>query len=542
MASFSNLYNRNPRLKAANVIIPFTQEQRDEWIKCSEDVEYFVNNYCMIMHVDRGLIPFQLYDYQKDMIRKLAANRFCIAKMARQTGKSTTVTAYMLWKILFQDYQNCAILANKERLARDLLSKIKLAYENLPMWLQQGVVVWNKNSIELENGSKVLASATSSSAVRGSSFSMVMLDEFAHVEANLAEDFFASVYPTIASGVKTQLVVVSTPLGMNHFYKMWMDAIEGRSGYCPIEVHWSQVPGRDEEWKRMTIATSSERLFDQEHETHFLGSSNTLISGAKLRSMTWKTPIKDNWRVDIYEQPKEGRTYTICVDVSHGVGMDYSAFTVMDITEVPFRLVAKFYDNQTSPQMFPEVVYVAAKKYNDAYVLVETNDVGVIVADALYRDLEYENVLTTVSREKGSRQDASSGFGGRSIIGIKTTNSVKRVGCANLKDLIELDKVLLDDYDILQELSTFVSNKKLVYEAEEGKHDDLVMTLVLFGWLVKQDYFKELTDTDVRANISKEKHKETWEDIPPIGYFSDGISAGALDEADDVLSLGRETF
>lgn len=534
MASQSATFGSNPLLKRPNVSVSFTQWQLDEWDKCAEDAEYFAEKYIKIVNVDRGLINFDMYAYQRKMIKTFQANRFVITKMPRQSGKSTTVTSYMLWKILFQDNQNCCILANKGRLANDLLDKIKTAYENLPLWIQQGVVVWNRGSIELENGSKVMAAATSSSSVRGGSYNLILLDEFAFVQSNLAENFFASVYPTISSGEKTQVIIVSTPFGMNHYHKMWIDASEGRSDYVPLEVLWTETPGRDEEFKRQTIRNTSQQQWDQEFGCEFLGSSDTLISGVKLRQLVHKPYTSDPWKLDVHVEPIKGHNYVICADTSHGVGQDYSAFTVIDTTEVPYVLAAKFYDNQTSPMMFPEVIVRAAIKYNNAFVLGEINDVGQAVVDAIYRELEYENVITTVTKGRAG-QRISGGFGGtggtgRTTFGVKMTTQVKKIGCSNIKDLIECDKLILGDHEIHEELARFV--KKLnTYQAVEGFHDDLVMTLVLFGWLARQQYFKDLTNTDVRNQMAQDKYQEVWDDLLP---------AGIVDYGSDVVDLGTE--
>lgn len=514
-------YKSNPLIKPANTPVQFTQEQFNEWVKCSTDPEYFVEHYVKIVHVDRGLVPFKMYPYQRKMISTFAKNRFVITKMPRQSGKSTTVTSFLLWAILFNDNQSVAILANKGRLANDLLEKIKKSYENLPKWLQQGVVSWNKGSIELENGSKVIAAATSSSAIRGGSFNIIMLDEFAFIQRNIAEDFFASVYPTISSGQSTKIIIVSTPYGMNHYYKMWMDAVEGKSLYVPIDVHWSETPGRDEKWKEETIRNTSEEQFRQEFETAFLGSTNTLISATALREMVWKTPAKNNWGVDVYEEPIPGNTYVMCVDTSHGVGLDYSAFTVIDITSLPYRIVAKFRSNTASPMLYPEVIAATGYRYNNAYVLAETNDVGMTMVEALNRDLEYENILTSVTKGRAG-QKIGQGFGGnRPMFGIKMTKQVKSIGCSNLKDMIEMKKLIVPDYDIIEELTTFVQVKNS-YEAEPGTHDDMVMTLVLFGWLVRQPIFKQLSDTDVRKRLAEERYQDAIDDHLPF-FMQDGV-------------------
>ena len=513
-------YLGNPNLKAKGVPVNFDKEHVKEYIKCSKNPVYFAKNYVKIINVDKGLVPFKLYKFQKEMVETFNANRFSICKLPRQSGKSTTVTAYILWLILFKDSQNIAILANKGSLARDLLGKIQFAYEYLPKWLQQGIVVWNKGNIELENSSKVVAAATSSSAIRGGSYNLIFLDEFAFVGNNLAEEFFSSVYPTISSGQTSKVIIVSTPNGMNHFYKMWTDAEEKNSQYVPIEVHWSQVPGRNEKWKKETIANTSEEQFRQEFECEFLGSAGTLIHPTKLRTLAHVAPMKKWQDVEIYEEPKQDAIYTMSVDVSRGVGLDYSAFIVVDITQMPYKLVAKYRSKDISPLLYPTIIYNVAKHYNEAYVLVEINDIGQQVADILHQDLEYENMLATSVKGRAGQQ-ISGGFSGNSSMGIRTTKQVKRIGCSNLKDLVEQDKFIVQDYETIVELSTFIS-KSGSYESEEGSHDDLVMCCVLFSWLAKQTYFRDITNTDIRQKIYDEKLRMLDDEALPFAIIDDG--------------------
>lgn len=538
-------YLGNPNLKKSGIPLEFTKEQIEEYIKCSKDPVYFARNYVKIVNVDKGLMPFEMYDFQEDMVRTFNSNRFSICKLPRQTGKSTTTTAYILWVILFTDQQNIAILANKGSLARDLLGKIQLAYEYLPKWLQQGVIVWNKGNIELENGSKVVAAATSSSAIRGGSYNLIFLDEFAFVGNNMAEDFFSSVYPTISSGQTTKVIIVSTPNGMNHFYKMWTDASEGESKYIPIEVHWSSVPGRDEKWKQETIANTSEEQFRQEFECEFLGSANTLIHPTKIRTLAFKRPSRTWNGVDFYIEPIENHTYVCVVDVARGVGLDYSAFTVFDVTEVPYKLVAKFRDKEISPLLYPNYINQVAKMYNEAYILVEVNDIGAQVADILHNDLEYENLIATSVKGRAGQQ-VSGGFSTGTQFGVRTTKQVKRIGTSNLKDLIENDKLIIEDFDVITELASFIG-KGTSYEAEEGAHDDLVMTCVLFAWLVRQTYFRDITDVDIRQKMYEEKIKMLEDEQLPFGIIDDGmpeegIINGPEDISDYINQSNRDTW
>lgn len=456
------------------------------------------------------------------MINTFHNNRFVITKMPRQSGKSTAVIGFILHYVLFNENKNVALLANKAELARELLDRLKKAYENLPLWMQQGIAVWNKGSIELENGSKILATSTTGSAARGQSFSLVFLDEFAFVPHGIASEFFKSVYPTISSGQETKMIIVSTPSGMNHFYKMWVEAEEERSKFIPIAVDWWETPGRDEKWKEEQIANTSEEDFNQEFACEFLGSSNTLINVNILRNLTFVNPKFSKNGFDQYEDIKEKHEYVISVDTSRGVGGDNSAFTVIDITQIPYRVVAKFKDSTISPILYPELVYNVAKNFNNAFVLVEINDIGEQVASTLYRDLEYENIFMTNMRGR-SGQIIGSGFGNKPQYGVRTTKQVKRIGCSTLKDMVENQKIIIQDFDIIEELSNFIS-KKESFEADEGYHDDLVMCLVLFGWLVRQDYFKELTNTDIRKRILEDKESMMEEDMLPFGFRYDAAN------------------
>jgi hypothetical protein len=303
---------------------------------------------------------------------------------------------------------------------------------------------------------------------------------------------------------------------------MWHDAERGKNEYTPTDVHWSEVPGRDEAWKEQTIANTSEAQFKVEFECEFLGSVNTLINPAKLRNLVYENPIKRNAGLDIYENPKEEHNYLITVDVARGLGNDYSAFIVFDITEFPYKVVAKYRNNEIKPMLFPNVILDVAKGYNDAWLLVEVNDIGDQVANILHFDLEYENILMCAMRGRAG-QIVGSGFSGKkSQLGVRTTAAVKKLGCSNLKTLLEDDKLLTVDYDIISELTTFAQRHNS-FEAEEGCNDDLAMCLVIFSWLVAQDYFKEMTDNDVRKRIYEEQKNQIEQDMAPFGFIVNGI-------------------
>ena len=530
----SDIYLGNPNLKKANTQTEFTEENIKEFLKCKDDPVYFTEEHIRIVNVDEGLVHFKMYKFQQKLIENFHKHRFNICKMPRQTGKSTTVVSYLLHYAIFNDNVNIGILANKAATARDLLGRLQLAYENLPRWMQQGIVAWNKGSMELENGSKIIAASTSASAVRGMSFNIIFLDEFAFVQNHLADDFFASVYPTISSGKSTKVIIVSTPHGMNHFYRMWHDAERGQNEYCPTEVHWSEVPGRDSKLKEQTIKNTSKQQFAIEFECEFLGSVDTLIAASKLKALVYEQPVEQNGKLSVYEKPWGKRDYIVTVDVARGISKDYSAFIVADITEFPYKIVATYRDNQVKPMLFPSIIYDVAKAYNNAYVLCEVNDIGDQVASILFYDLEYENLLMVAMRGRAG-QIVGSGFSGvKTQLGVKMSTTTKKVGCSNLKTLVEEDKLIFCDYNIISELTTFIQ-KKQSFEAEEGCNDDLAMCLVIFSWLVAQEYFKEMTDQDVRKRIYEEQKNAIEQDMAPFGFVSDGL----WDEEDTIDSDGE---
>ena len=526
------VYLGNPNLKRINVTQEWTKEQLADFAKCMDDPQYFIENYVKIVSLDKGLIPFSMYDFQKDMVGTFHNNRFTICKLPRQSGKSTIIIAYLLHYIIFNASVNVAILANKAAVARDLLSRLQLAYENLPQWMQQGVMSWNKGSLELENGSKILAASTSASAVRGGSYNIIFLDEFAYVPQTIAEQFWNSTYPTISSGKTSKVIIVSTPHGMNMFYKMWVDAEEKRNDYVPIEVHWSEVPGRDAAWREETIRNTSESQFNTEFECEFLGSVDTLISPMKLRTMTYHPPIKSNAGLDVYENPEEGKTYMITVDVARGTQKDYSAFIIFDITQIPYKVVAKYRDNDIKPLIFPQVIYNAARAYNQAFVLIEVNDIGEQVANTMQFDLEYDNLVMATMRGRAGQVMGSGFSGGKAQLGVRTTKATKKVGCSNLKQLIEDDKLFIPDLDCIGELSTFII-KGSSFQADDGQNDDLVACLFIFAWATDQTYFKELTDMDIRQTMMREQQDALEQDMAPFGFIVTGLEEENIGEMVD---------
>jgi hypothetical protein len=526
MSLTDNGYKGNRSIKKAGVKHEFSYEEFEEFVKCAEDPFYFITTYCKIIKPGPGLIQFEPYQYQRDVIDNMMDNRFTILKWPRQYGKTTTVGAILLWYVLFNKNYTIAVLAHQEKQSRDILGRIQTMFEHLPKWLQQGVSEWNKGSVEFENGSLIFTAATTPSAVRGRSIDWIYMDEFAFVPPNMQEEFYKSAFPTISSSDTTKMTISSTPNGFDFFWKIWDDCEKKKNDFVAHEVHWADMPGRDEAWKEKQIKNSSHEQFRQEYETEFLGSSNTLIDSRKLRILRTMNPISHSENVKVFKNPKKGRLYTLVVDTGAGGGGDYSAFVVLDVTEVPYEVVCTYRSKYISPFLYPNVIYEIAKRYNNAYLLIETQ-VGSQVAEILHWDLEYENIITTQTTRNG--QVIGGAFGQGLKLGVHTSKAVKRIGCSNLKSLIESDKLLVTDVDIVFELSRFVSNSKLSFEAQEG-HDDLVMCLVLFAWLTQQQYFRELCDVDVRKALLEQHESSIEEEISPFGIIDDG----QVEEVEDV--------
>jgi hypothetical protein len=514
-------YKGNVLLKRANEDIDWSPELIQEWVKCSEDPIYFVENYMKIISLNEGLVTFNPYPYQRNMISSFVDNRYTIVTTARQAGKSTTTCGFILWYIIFHADKTVALLANKGETAREILGRVQLAYQHLPKWLQQGVKEWNKGSFVLENNSRVIASATSASAIRGYTINLLFIDEAAHIEN--WDEFFTSVYPTISSGTESKIILVSTPNGLNHFHSTWANAIQGKNGYNPILVNWRDVPGRDDKWKEQTLSGMNFDIekFNQEMECEFLGSSGTLIAGWKLKELVEQIPITKKDGMYQYIKPEKGRAYLIIADVSRGKGLDYSAFQVIDVTKMPYNQVCAFRNNGVTPIDYADIIHRTAVAYNNAAVLVEINDIGEQVSHSLHYDFGYENILFTENSGRAGKK-VTAGFSGRTADkGIRTTKLVKSVGCSMLKLLIEQNQFVVNDYHTIHELSTF-SKKGNSYEAESGKHDDLVMCLVLFAWLSEQQYFKDYTNINTLMSLREKTEEDMDQDLSPFGFVFDG--------------------
>jgi len=502
-------YLGNPNVKRDGVQQAWTPELLKEYKKCMDDPIYFAEKYVKVISLDAGLVPFHLYPYQKQMFQHFNDNRFNIVLACRQSGKSISACAYLLWFALFQPEKTVAILANKGATAREMLSRITLMLENIPFFLQPGTKALNKGSLEFSNNSRILAAATSGSSIRGLSVSLLYLDEFAFVER--AAEFYTSTYPVVSSGKDTKVIITSTANGIgNMFYKIWEGAEQKINEYQSFRVDWWDVPGRDEDWKKQTVANTSQLQFDQEFGNTFFGTGDTLINAETLMAMRAQNPTRtlEGGDLLVYKEPIKGHDYLMTVDVSKGRGQDYSTFNLIDISVTPFEQVAVYRNNTISPILFPNIIYKYAKVYNEAYVVVESNDQGSVVCNGLYHDLEYENVHV----ESTIKANA---------IGITMTRKVKRLGCSAIKDLLENNKIKIVDENTILEVSTFVS-KGQSYEASDGNHDDLMMNFVMFGYFASTQYFGDMTDIDLKQMLFEQKMKQIEDDMVPFGYIDDG--------------------
>ena len=508
-----NSYHGNPNLKPLAYQHDFSQEEIEEYIKCKNDPVYFIENYVKIITLDSGLQPFKLYDCQKKKVDCIMNNRRVVLMEGRQQGKTVTSAACILHYTIFEEDKTVAIMANKSAAAREVLNRYQIMYENLPIWMQQGVKTWNKGDVELENNSKVLTAATTAAAIRGKSVNWLYIDEAAIIPNNVADEFFTSVYPTISAGETTKILLTSTPLGYNHFWKFWNESLEGVNGFENMFIPYYEIPGRDDKWLEEQIQLLGDVKFNQEVMCEFLGSTNTLINAQTIQRLSTKDPEFTNNGLDIYESPQENHYYAITVDTTRGIGGDYSAFVVVDITEMPYKVVAKYRDNKIAPMLYPDIIGKVGKDYNNAFILVEVNDIGQQVVEILHQEIEYENILSTVNEQQ--KQYVSPGFGKSTKHGVTTSKQVKRQGCFAFKSLLEEQKMLVFDEHIIHEISTF-TEKGNTYQADEGYHDDLVMCLVLFGWLSSQQFFKDMTDINTREGLYKQQMGDIETNLTPF--------------------------
>ena len=503
----NDTYLGNPQVKRDGVQQGWTKQDIQEYQRCMTDPVYFAETYGKVISLDEGLVPFKLYPYQKEMFEHFNDNRFSIVLACRQSGKSISSCMYILWYALFHPDQTIAILANKGATAREMLARITLALENTPFFLQPGTKALNKGSIEFSNNSRIIAAATSGSSIRGLSVNLLFLDEFAFVEN--AAQFYTSTYPVISSGNTSRVIITSTANGIgNIFHKIYEGAVQGTNEFKPFRVDWWDVPGRDEQWKDQTIANTSELQFQQEFGNTFFGTGNTLISADALMNMKAKPPVSVG-DINVYKEPKANHDYIMTVDVAKGRGQDYSTFNIIDISTNPFKQVACYRNNLISPILFPDIIHKWAKRYNEAYVIIESNDQGAVVANGLYYDIEYENMHVESMIKAGA-------------IGMTMNRKVKRIGCSNLKDLIEEKRLHIVDLQTITECSTFEARGNS-FEASDGNHDDLVMNLVMFAWYVGTEAFSNQTDMTMKQMLYEEKMKAIEDDITPVGIIDDGV-------------------
>lgn len=526
LSTFS--FRGNKRLRPKGAVIEYTEEMLDELSLCKADPVYFIEKYCKVIHVDRGLVPFILHDYQKRMITAYKDNRFVCTMASRQLGKTVCVAAFFCWFVLFHDEKTTVILANKAAVSREILSRVQIMYEHLPRWIQQGVTSWNKGSIELENNSRILCGATSSTGYRGFSIALLYLDEYAFVPNNVADEFYTSMFPTLSSGEETKMILSSTPNGYNHFHKIWHDANtldangNKKSIFTPVLCMWHEHPDRNERWAAEQLLALGEVKYAQEVTCDFVGSSLTLLRGETLSRLTYENPLKEYdgefKGLKVYKYPEKNKVYCTTVDTSRGRHLDSSAFAVFDISQFPHTIAATYRNSDVAPLMYASVVDKISRNYNNSYLLIEINDIGAQVAETIYMDLEYDgDMFWTKSGDNLGK------VGNDPYPGIRTTKKTKRIGCANLKDMIENNQLLINDFDMISELSTFIQKGTGSYEADEGFHDDTVTTLWLHAWLVSQPFFNQLTDQNVRLAMHQEHINEMEDRLMMTTYYSDGI-------------------
>ena len=529
MLNQKNTYLGNPNVKKDGVNEQWTPDLIQEYKKCMVDPVYFVEHYCKVISLDEGIVNFKLYPYQRKMFQQFQENRFNVVLACRQSGKSISACAYLLWYALFNPEKTVAILANKGQTAGEMLSRITLMLENIPFFIQPGSKAVNKRSLEFSNNSRIIASATSGNSIRGMSVNLLYLDEFAFVER--ASEFYTSTYPVVSAGKDTKVIVTSTANGIgNQFHKIWEGAVQGINEFSSFRVDWWDVPGRDEEWKQQTIANTSQLQFDQEFGNTFFGTGDTLVNADTLLGLRAKPPVRtmEGGLLKIYEEPIKDHDYVMTVDVSKGRGQDYSTFTLIDISSRPFKQVAVYRNNTISPLLFPNIIYKFAKPYNEAYVVVESNDQGSVVCNGLYHDLEYENVHVESSVKANA-------------IGIEINRKTKRLGCSAIKDILEEKRLTINDEQTILEISTFEA-KGQSYEASDGNHDDLMMNLVLFGYFVSTQYFSDMTDINLKQMMFEQKMQEIENDVVPFGFIDDGEEAIVrIENEDDPWRIREDT-
>ena len=525
----NDTYNGNSNVKRDGATTQYTQYEVDEYIKCRDNPAYFARKYCKVIHLDKGLVDFDLYPYQEKMFSHFANNRFSIVLACRQSGKSISSVAYLLHYAVFNATKTVAILANKGATSQEMLSRVTLMLENLPFFLQPGTKALNKRSIEFSNNSKIVAAATSGSSIRGMSVNLLYLDEFAFVED--AATFYTSTYPVVSSGKDTKVIITSTANGIgNMYHKLWEGAVQKTNEYIPFRVDWWDVPGRDKDWQTQTISNTSKLQFDQEFGNTFFGTGDTLIDGGTLMELRAIDPIRhlEGGALLVYKEVEKGHNYICVVDVAKGVGGDYSTFNIIDTSVTPFEQVCVYRNNKISPILFPNIIAKYALTYNKAYVIVENNDQGTIVCNGLYYELEYEDLHVESAMKSNG-------------LGVTMNKKVKRLGCSTIKDIIEGRKLKLNDQETIIEISTFVA-KGQSYEASDGNHDDLMMNLVLFGYFTLGTQFSDLSDVNMKDLLFNQRMAEIENDMVPFGFVDDGLDEIYKEPEPDPWSLEKKPW
>lgn len=484
-------YRNDPQLRRENVKLSLTQDHVNEFVKCSNDPIYFIENYCHVNDPNFGLKIITLRDYQKRLIQSVHDSKYNILNLPRQSGKSTTLSLYLVWQICFKNDTVSAILANKEKTAREIFGKVLDCFRLVPQFLKPGVKEYNKSSIQLDTGSKIIIAATSESGIRGYTINgTLLLDECAHLATPMFNHFYESVYPTISTAKDSKIVLVSTPNGLNHFYKIWQDAVNKKSGYIPFTINWNEVPGRDDAWRKKEISNIGEENFKQEYECSFVGGHKCLFNQTTLEKITYKLPIMKLYDGDllVYQNPIKDRKYLLVCDISEGLGKDYHTMNIIDVTSFPFEQVAVYTNNTADLPVIPYIIEKIAKQFNDAMVLVENNGANKVVTNILFSTIEYEN---TYADDKE--------------IGIRMTKTTKKAGIAKLKELIENQGIIINDFNTLKEMSNFIK-KGESYKASAGNTDDIVMGLVLFSYFTNLEFFAEWSGNTGKNDKLKEMY------------------------------------
>lgn len=507
-------FNGNRGLKPAYCQLALTNDHIQEIYKCMNSVEYFFFNYCQVV-TSKGFTFGDVRQYQIDLLNFLAVEPRCCLSMPRQSSKSVTAGIHILHQILFKKEITWGLAANKQGMSKEILTKIKQTYSRLPFWLQQGVISWNANSIELENGSKVLTSATTGDSFRGFTLSGgLLVDECAFISPTMWEEFYDSVFPTVSSVKTSQIILASTPKGLNHWHAIWTDAEEKRSEFRPYKINWYDVPGRDDEWLETQIETFGPMYVAQNYQCSFLGSSDTLIDAYSLAQLRRIEPIiRDKFiaGMNIFEDVVEKKKYILSVDTAKD-GSDKFALHVIDITKFPFSQVASA-SLDVSYLKMPKVLLDIATYYNNAFVIIENVEgSGQSIADTLYSVYEYEHLYKDKRKE---------------YPGFRTSKGTRPKILSLLKTFIENKKLIIKDKTTIEQLGTFIKRGGK-YQADSGSKDDSVMALAIsfapfLDISAYADYDKFM---EALEHLGYEDEEHEYVDIGSlvsVGYFDDGI-------------------